>query len=121
MKTFLPEPPGTRFGRWTLIETTGTNKHKMRLGRVKCDCGNEAEVIMANLRAGVSRQCRECCYKPDVHPRAKLTLEHVAEIKRRILKGDDSLAQIARDYSMSYQTLWRIAHDRIWKFVPWPK
>lgn len=49
------------------------------------------------------------------HPEAKLTERDVREIKDRI--GDDSLAEIARDYSVSKQAIFHISSGRSWSHV----
>ena len=46
-----PVPAGSRFGRWTALETS--------IGTVpcRCDCGTEKRVNVSNLRGGKSQSC----------------------------------------------------------------
>lgn len=48
---------GNMYGRLTVIELSGHNKHNQRLWRCVCDCGNSAEVLGSLLRKGDTRSC----------------------------------------------------------------
>lgn len=48
---------GTRFGRLVVVVRAGSNRHRKKLWRVLCDCGNETIVIGSDLRAGQTRSC----------------------------------------------------------------
>lgn len=48
---------GNRYGRLSVIEMAGCNKHKQRLWRCICDCGNDVEVIGFLLRQEQTRSC----------------------------------------------------------------
>ena len=48
---------GHRYGRLTVVEMSGHNKHNQRLWRCVCDCGNDAEVIGFLLRQGQTQSC----------------------------------------------------------------
>lgn len=48
---------GQKFGRWTVVERAGRNKHRMALWRVRCECGAEAQIHTSALTAGNSRSC----------------------------------------------------------------
>jgi len=47
-----------RFGKWVALRRTYKSMWLCR-----CDCGNEKEVSIANLRGGLSKQCRSCADK----------------------------------------------------------
>lgn len=57
-------PSGVKFGRLTVVEEVSphvqSNGEKKRKFLCKCDCGNEVEVIIDNLRSGNSNSCG--CY-----------------------------------------------------------
>lgn len=48
---------GKRFGRWTVLEAVGIDKHQNSLFKVLCDCGTEKVVIGSTLRRGISKSC----------------------------------------------------------------
>ena len=64
----VPIPPGSRFGRWTVIKDLGIRgNNRQRHSEVQCDCGRTFSVHNGNLRSGNSRGCRFCARgkKPD--------------------------------------------------------
>lgn len=48
---------GTRYGRLTVKERTGTSVHNAALWLCHCDCGNEIMVTSNNLRTGHTKSC----------------------------------------------------------------
>ena len=48
---------GQRYGRLSVIEMAGHNKHRQRLWRCVCDCGETTEVIGHLLRYGQTQSC----------------------------------------------------------------
>ena len=48
---------GKRFGRLTVVEEAGRDKHRSILWKCKCDCGGESIVRTHNLRCGNSTSC----------------------------------------------------------------
>jgi len=48
---------GQRFGRLTILQTTGKDKHGNYLWLARCDCGNEATVISTAIKSGRTRSC----------------------------------------------------------------
>ncbi len=48
---------GKRFGRLTVLEHVGYDKHGRAQWRCLCDCGKETTVASSNLRAGYTRSC----------------------------------------------------------------
>ncbi len=48
---------GDQYGSLTVIEYAGTNKHKKRIYRVHCACGNESVVVGSKLVSGYTRSC----------------------------------------------------------------
>lgn len=47
---------GKRFGRWTVLYDCGVI-NGYRMVHCKCDCGNERDVDLSNLKAGISSSC----------------------------------------------------------------
>lgn len=62
--------PGERYGKLTLIKKIGT--HNKPNWRCKCDCGNEKDVRISDLRSGRTSSCG-CVYKES---RGKATITH---------------------------------------------
>lgn len=58
---------GKRFGRWLVLQRTGSDKRGESLWRCRCDCGNEAILIGGSLRTGNSVSCG--CFKKENPPR----------------------------------------------------
>lgn len=54
---------GKRFGRWTVIEKSGTSKNGT-LWHCKCDCGKEKNILRTSLINGKSKSCG--CYNQEV-------------------------------------------------------
>ena len=48
---------GQKFGRLTVIEMAGKDKHQKILWKCKCDCGNEVIVVGCRLRKGHTKSC----------------------------------------------------------------
>ena len=48
---------GKTFGRWTVIERAGSNKHKSARWLCKCQCGVTRTVVATSLRRGLSKSC----------------------------------------------------------------
>ena len=61
-----PIVPGTRFGRWTVLEDLGAHA-RHSYSRCQCDCGRVFSVINLSLKSGTSAGCRFCARgsKPD--------------------------------------------------------
>lgn len=53
------EPPGSRFGQWTVLGDAGftARYNRKQLLLARCDCGTERVVLEASLRAGTSSGC----------------------------------------------------------------
>jgi hypothetical protein len=45
-----------RFGRWLVIEYVKADKHGS-IWKCRCDCGNEKNIYLANLKNGTSQSC----------------------------------------------------------------
>ena len=54
---------GTRFGRLTIIEALGSNRHGRKMYRCACDCGMERIVRADVLRRGLTVSCG--CYSAE--------------------------------------------------------
>lgn len=48
---------GKKFGRLTVLERVGSNKHRISLWKCICDCGNETIVNATHLRNGKTKSC----------------------------------------------------------------
>jgi len=48
---------GQRFGRLTILQTVGKDKHGNYRWLARCDCGNETTVISTALKSGRTRSC----------------------------------------------------------------
>lgn len=48
---------GERYGKLTVIESAGTNKHQKRLWLCRCDCGKKTTVATGTLRSGLTKSC----------------------------------------------------------------
>lgn len=78
-------------------------------------CGNSLCVNPEHMKA-VSRHEHLL-----IEGTARLTLEEIVEIKRLLMKGELSQAQIARSFKISSGHMSLIAADRCWSSVPWPQ
>lgn len=54
---------GQRYGRLTIIGEAERGKYRRRVMRCVCDCGNECDVVLANMRNGRTLSCG--CYRID--------------------------------------------------------
>lgn len=68
---------GQRFGRLTVIERA-ENQNQRAMWKCKCDCGNETEVISANLVRGNTKSCG--CLKSQVS-KERLTIHGMVDTK----------------------------------------
>jgi hypothetical protein len=85
---------GQRFGRLTVIEYAGKDKHRNILWLCKCDCGTETIVFSGNLKRGNTFSCG--CYQrertKDAHTTHNLThtnprlYEIWSDMKKRCFK-----------------------------------
>lgn len=60
----IPMEPGSRYGKWTIIEYS----HKSPVSRnayykARCDCGRVCAVNGSRMRKGKSEQCKSCAAK----------------------------------------------------------
>lgn len=62
----LKDISGTTYGRLTVLSTfrKPCGNQNVTYARCKCDCGNEAEVLLNNLKKGVTKSCG--CYRKEV-------------------------------------------------------
>jgi len=59
------------------------------------------------------------CDYGDNHPQAKLNSEQVADIKRRIRRGEGTVI-LAEEFGVDPGLIWQIKAGRIWQHIPWP-
>lgn len=48
---------GKQFGRWTVIERAGSDKHKKAVWKCLCECGTEGIISTRQLTSGKSKSC----------------------------------------------------------------
>lgn len=53
--------PGMRFGHWTVIKFSHSNKHRIKYFLCRCDCGTERAVRATSLISGTSTACSKQC------------------------------------------------------------
>lgn len=46
-----------KYGKLTILDTVGRNKHNKIVVRCLCDCGNTKDVVYGSLRAGITKSC----------------------------------------------------------------
>lgn len=130
------EPIGTQFGKWTIEAYAGVNRHQMTMVDARCgSCGEIKTVILANLRAGRSKQCSKCAFaevranqrerRPvgQYHRRGPyrlLSADEVVVIKQRLVDTADPYRAIAATYGASPLAIAMIAHNQTWRKIPWP-
>ena len=61
---------GQRFGKLVAIEFIEINKNKKSVWRFKCDCGNEKNIIVSNVKNGRTSSCG-CEHKKQLSNRVK--------------------------------------------------
>jgi hypothetical protein len=75
MSVKLLVPPGTRFGRWTVVAEGPRHRSGKAVRRtmvVRCVCGTERTVALTHLRVGHSRSCgSKNCSQSDGGPRPR--------------------------------------------------
>lgn len=54
---FIPEEPGSRYGRWTVVSEAPPNGFGEARWICRCDCGTVKDVAGSSLRHGKSRSC----------------------------------------------------------------
>lgn len=91
---------GRRFGKLTVMERDGVNKHRQALWKCACSCGNEVTVSTSTLKSGNTKSCG--------------CLTHIN--KPRLWKGDytityngrtQTVSEWAEEVGISYFTLYR--------------
>ena len=93
---------------------------------VRHDCDNRVCINPAHLRLGTAadnnRDCMERgrTQKGEKHYLSKLTNECVINIKRRLHEGNETQAEIAKDFGVSPPTINSIRIGRNWKHVQLP-
>lgn len=53
--------PGMKFGHWTVIKYSHTNKHRIKYFLCRCDCGTERAIRGTSLINGTSMACSRQC------------------------------------------------------------
>jgi hypothetical protein len=55
---------GQAFTRFTVIEEAGYGKHRQRLVKCRCSCGNEKVIDVNKLKSGHTKSCG--CFRIEV-------------------------------------------------------
>lgn len=91
---------GKRFGKLTVMERNGINKHRQALWKCACSCGNETVLSTSTLKSGNTKSCG--CLIHQSHP--------------RLWKGDytityngktQTVSEWAEEMGINYFTLYR--------------
>lgn len=74
-------PPGTRFGRWTVVRAAAPDSRGRRCVFARCVCGEERPVSVWSLRHGQSRGCskKSCQRRGEQSPATPAEEDPVAE------------------------------------------
>lgn len=56
---------GKKYGRWTVVEYVGRDRHSNVIFRCICDCGNAQTIIIGNLKSGRTKSCG--CLSREIH------------------------------------------------------
>lgn len=59
--------PGTKYGKWVVLEEAGRNKSGFTLFKCKCDCGNIKQIRGSNIIYGRSKKCKGKHDKPPIN------------------------------------------------------
>ena len=71
MRGIIKDITGQRFGRLTVIENVGRDKHRQVIWRCKCDCGKETIIRGYSLRSGNTQSCG--CLQDEVREKTHRT------------------------------------------------
>lgn len=69
---------GQKFGRLTVIDREGSDKHKNATWNCVCDCGNEKIVTSISLKSGNTKSCG-CIFKEQIIARNKCMQKSIEE------------------------------------------
>ena len=75
---------GNKYGRLTVIEDAGKNKHNQVMWKCRCDGGNTITVRADGLTTGHTKSCG--CYKSDIHATHRKRNTRLYEIWRSMRK-----------------------------------
>lgn len=48
---------GKKYGKWTVLERAGSDKHKTAMWKCQCECGNISIISGTALRQGLTISC----------------------------------------------------------------
>ena len=91
---------GRRFGKLTVIERDGTNKHRQALWKCACSCGNEIVLSTSALKSGNTKSCG--CLMSMAKPRlwrGDYTITHNGKTR--------TVSEWSEEVGISYFTLYR--------------
>lgn len=78
--------------------------------------GTTAENMADMARRGRTNKERPSL-RGERHPQSKLSDADVVEIRRTYASGKSTLATLATQYGITFQSVWRIIHRKNWKHV----
>ena len=83
---------GGRFGRLTIVDLAGTDKHRKRTWLCKCDCGAQLVVAAGTLRSGHTKSCG--CYRRERRPNLRHGYAiHAGSEERRVYNAWSQMRQ----------------------------
>lgn len=103
-----------KYGRLTVVEECGRNKHQQVLWRCQCDCGNETFVTTGDLRSGHTKSCG--CYNLDkIIERAKKynTYDLTGEYGIGYTSKDEEFYFDLEDYDIIKDYCWRLVRGYV--------
>lgn len=99
---------GQKYNRLTIVEKCGKDKHKNRLYRCKCDCGNEIFVRGNALTSGNTKSCG--CLAMEVKKSKRLP-NNRGVINHIILQYKRHARNRGFDWNLSYEDVERIIQE----------
>lgn len=91
---------GKRFGKLTVMERAGTNKHRQAMWKCACSCGGEKIVSTSSLKSCSVKSCG--CLLKKYHPRlwkGDYTITHDGKTQ--------TVSEWAEEVGLNYFTLYR--------------
>lgn len=89
---------GKRFGKLTVMERDGINKHRQALWKCACSCGNEITVSTSSLKSGNTKSCG-CLGVPKRLWKGDYTITYNGRTK--------TVSEWAEEMGINYFTLYR--------------
>ncbi len=97
---------GKKFGKLTVIENMGNNKHKTVMWKCLCDCGNERVIVGQSLRNGNTTSCGCLRYDKLKEMPEHLHRRELVPIKCGIYKIENPLGEVYIGHSRVVYRRW---------------